>query len=71
MLHSAPTVVVGVDGSKAAIDAARWAVHEAVRRDIPLRLVYVIEPAHCSPATAYNGAHNAGRSVLATRSGNL
>ncbi|OYN74449.1 universal stress protein [Mycolicibacterium sphagni] len=40
----APAVVVGVDGSRAAIDAALWAVDEAVGRDIPLRLVYAIEP---------------------------
>ena len=43
-IQSAPAVVVGVDGSKAAIHAALWAVDEAVSRDIPLRLVYVIDP---------------------------
>ncbi len=42
--NSLPTVVVGVDGSKAAINAAQWAVDEAVHRDIPLRLVHVIDP---------------------------
>ncbi|WP_205878043.1 universal stress protein [Mycobacterium camsae] len=39
-----PCVVVGIDGSRAAIDAALWAVDEAVARDIPLRLLYAIEP---------------------------
>ena len=39
-----PSIVVGVDGSKAAIRAALWAVDEAVSRDIPLRLLYAIEP---------------------------
>ncbi|MHA7651093.1 universal stress protein [Mycobacterium sp. ML4] len=39
-----PSVVVGIDGSRAAIDAALWAVDEAVVRDIPLRLLYAIEP---------------------------
>jgi nucleotide-binding universal stress UspA family protein len=39
----APAVVVGVDGSRPAIEAALWAVDEAVSRDIPLRLVYAIE----------------------------
>ena len=34
-------VVVGIDGSRAALDAAVWAVDEAVGRDVPLRLVYV------------------------------
>lgn len=37
-----PAVVVGIDGSQAAIHAAEWAVDEAVSREIPLRLVEVI-----------------------------
>ena len=37
-------VVVGVDGSKAAINAAFWAIDEAVSRDVPLRLMHVVEP---------------------------
>ena len=36
-------VVVGVDGSDAAIGAAEWAAKEAIHQDVPLRLVYVIE----------------------------
>jgi len=36
-------VVVGIDGSQAAIDAARWAAAEALARGVPLRLVHVIE----------------------------
>jgi nucleotide-binding universal stress UspA family protein len=39
-----PSIVVGIDGSKAAVHAALWAVDEAVNRDIPLRLLYAIEP---------------------------
>ncbi|ORV92326.1 universal stress protein [Mycobacterium interjectum] len=50
MGDSAPSVVVGIDGSKAAVAAARWAVDEAVSRDMPLRLVYVIEPAESQRA---------------------
>ena len=34
-----PAVVVGIDGSRPAVDAALWGVDEAVHRDIPLRLV--------------------------------
>jgi nucleotide-binding universal stress UspA family protein len=64
MLHAAPTVVVGVDGSKAATNAARWAVDEAVSRDIPLRLVCVIGPSHVSPAMADMRRLAAARSVL-------
>ena len=41
---SSPSVVVGIDGSQSAVDAALWAVDEAVSRDIPLRLVYAIDP---------------------------
>ncbi|MEY8017633.1 universal stress protein [Mycobacterium servetii] len=35
------SVVVGVDGSQAAIRAARWAVDEVDGTDVPLRLLYV------------------------------
>jgi nucleotide-binding universal stress UspA family protein len=37
-------VVVGIDGSQAAIDAATWAVDEARSLNVPLRLVHVIPP---------------------------
>lgn len=46
----ARAVVVGIDGSRAATHAALWAVDEAVNRDIPLRLVYVIDPSQLSAA---------------------
>ncbi|MGO9031699.1 universal stress protein [Mycobacterium sp.] len=36
-------VVVGVDGSDAAIGAAQWAAREAIHQDVPLRLVHVIQ----------------------------
>jgi nucleotide-binding universal stress UspA family protein len=35
-------VVVGIDGSQAAINAALWAIAEAVYREVPLRLVYAM-----------------------------
>jgi nucleotide-binding universal stress UspA family protein len=35
-------VVVGLDGSTAAINAAKWATTEAVHKDVPLRLVVVV-----------------------------
>lgn len=40
-----PAVVIGVDGSAVALRAALWAADEAVSRDIPLRLVHVIDSA--------------------------
>ncbi|MDH6246977.1 universal stress protein [Mycobacterium sp. OTB74] len=39
-----PAVAVGIDGSRWSVDAALWAVDEAVSRDVPLRLLYVVEP---------------------------
>ncbi|WP_156685550.1 universal stress protein [Mycobacterium sp. Marseille-P9652] len=41
--HPQP-VIAGIDGSKGAIRAALWAVDEAVSRDVPLRLLYAVEP---------------------------
>ncbi len=38
--------------------AALWAVDEAVNRDIPLRLVYVIDPSQLAAAGEAVGNHN-------------
>ena len=38
----AKSVVVGLNGSQAAVNAAKWAIEEALTRQLPLRLVYVI-----------------------------
>lgn len=53
---SAAVVAVGIDGSRAALDAALWAVDEAVHRDIPLRLVYAIPPRSAGAADACDQA---------------
>lgn len=58
----APSVVVGIDGSRASIQAALWAAVEAVSRDIPLRLVHVADPLELSGAALYD----AQRTVEAT-----
>lgn len=42
-------VVVGIDGSRAAVEAALWGVDEAVSLGVPLRLLAVIKPSHPSP----------------------
>jgi nucleotide-binding universal stress UspA family protein len=69
-LLTPPTVVVGIDGSRAAIRAALWAVDEAVSRDIPLRLLYVLDPKeweetkHVDPDTA---AHKLATAEIAVR----
>lgn len=63
-IYPAPSVVVGIDGSRAATQAALWAIDEAVSRDIPLRLVYVIDPLDCSDADPHDSAHTAARAAL-------
>lgn len=47
-------VAVGIDGSRAAMEAAVWAIDEAIDRDVPLRLVHATgmpQPSH-GPAAA-------------------
>ena len=63
-IQSAPTVVVGIDGSRAAIHAALWAIDEAVSRDIPVRLVYVVDPLQAAGADHYDGRQAAARAAL-------
>lgn len=64
-VYPAPAVLVGVDGSRAAIHAAVWAIDEAVSRDIPLRLVYVIDPHDASGARAGDTRLAVARAALA------
>ncbi|AKN17831.1 hypothetical protein MHAE_07139 [Mycobacterium haemophilum DSM 44634] len=47
--YPARSVVVGIDGSQAAIAAAEWAIDEAVSRELPLCLIHVI-PEQVEPA---------------------
>lgn len=69
-----PAVVVGIDGSRRAVDAALWAVEEAVERDVPLRLVYAIEPsatragtsAACDFATAESAVRHVAMAIEST-----
>ncbi len=44
--HSSERIVVGIDGSDAAINAAKWAVAEAVSRNVPLRLIHAVPEWH-------------------------
>ena len=64
---SPPCVVVGVDGSPAALGAALWAVDEAVSRDIPLRLVYAIGPSDGARPDAHIAAHELATAEIALR----
>lgn len=66
--HTQPTVVIGVDGSAAALRAALWAVDEAVSRDIPLRLVHTLDSGDREPDRAARklaAAESAIRHVIA------
>jgi nucleotide-binding universal stress UspA family protein len=63
-IYHAPSVVVGVDGSRAATHAALWAVDEAVSRDVSLRLVYVIDPMNSSHPGDHTGRLAAARAAL-------
>ncbi|MDJ0394818.1 universal stress protein [Rhodococcus sp. G-MC3] len=59
-------MVVGIDGSRAALDAVRFAMHEARDRHSSLRLVHVISP-HPQPETVYGAPDvdgDYGRGVL-------
>ncbi|MDY6995804.1 MAG: universal stress protein [Actinomycetota bacterium] len=61
------SVVVAVDGSASAVDAALWAVDEALDRDIPLRLVYVIEPPTAETADSQDLARHLATAEVAVR----
>jgi nucleotide-binding universal stress UspA family protein len=63
-------VIIGVDGSAAALQAALWAADEATSRNVPILLVYAIDPnatdledrAH-RLAAAESAVHRAGAAV--------
>ena len=55
MKHTSEFVVVGLDGSEAADEAAKWAADEAARRHCELRLVH----AYSLPANAGYPGYNA------------
>ncbi len=62
-----PSIVVGVDGSRGAVRAAVWAIDEALSRDIPLRLVYSIEPHDSEPADPQDPERRLASAELAIR----
>ncbi len=37
------SIVVGIDGSHSAVQAALWAIDEAINLDVPLQLIYAID----------------------------
>ena len=70
MDHSPPSkpVIVGIDGSTAALRAALWAVDEAVSRDIPLRLVYAVDPGEDNDVHPDDAARTLATAEIAVRS---
>jgi nucleotide-binding universal stress UspA family protein len=62
-----PGVVVGIDGSSWALNAALWATDEAVSRDVPLRLVYVVEPRAYHQFDAQEASRDLARADIAIR----
>ncbi len=61
-------IIVGIDGSPAAIAAALWGADEAISRGVPLRLVSVIKPTHPSPDDYARDLAHAEKSLREARS---
>ncbi len=60
-------VVAGIDGSDMGIDAALWAIDEAIARSVPLRLVCVTKATHPSADDYYADMHHAEASIRAAK----
>lgn len=60
-------MVVGIDGSHAAVGAALWAVDEAISRDIPLRLLYAIDQTARADTDPQDAAHQLATAEQAVR----
>lgn len=67
MSETLASVIVGIDGSDAAINAALWAADEAVSRGLPLRLIYVTKSHHPSADDYYQDIHRAEASLRAAQ----
>ncbi|MGD1173191.1 universal stress protein [Mycobacterium seoulense] len=61
------SVLVGIDGSSAAIAAALWGIDEAITRGVPLRLISVVKPTHESPEDYERDVAHAEKSLLQAR----
>ena len=66
MLDPSPTpcILVAIDGSPSAAYAALWAITKRYERDVPLRLVYVTEPADPQAQTGRDDAHRIAEVAL-------
>ena len=62
-----PAVIVGIDGSQAAIHAAEWAADEAFGREVPLRMLAVLKTTHPSAEDYQRDVVHAEASLRAAR----
>ena len=62
-----PAVIVGIDGSQAAIHAAEWAADEAVCRGVPLLMLGIIKATHPSAEDYHRDVVYAETSLEAAR----
>ncbi len=62
-----PAVIVGIDGSKAAIHAAEWAAGEALGRGVSLLMLAVIKATHPSAEDYHRDVAHAEASLQAAR----
>ncbi|MGZ4563804.1 MAG: universal stress protein [Mycobacterium sp.] len=60
-------ILVGIDGSSAAITAALWGIDEAITRGVPLRLISVVKPTHGSPEDYERDVAHAEKSLREAR----
>ena len=63
MTTTTSPVIVGIDGSEAAVNAALWAVDEALARGLPLQLLYATKPKHLG-TDDYDADIHRGREAL-------
>ena len=62
-----PTVIVGIDGSQAAIHAAEWAADEASGRGVPLLMLAVLKATHPSAEDYHRDLAHAEASLRTAR----
>jgi nucleotide-binding universal stress UspA family protein len=62
-----PAVIVGIDGSEAAIHAAEWAAGEALSRGVPLLMLAVIKATHPSKEDYHRDIAHAEASLRTAR----
>jgi nucleotide-binding universal stress UspA family protein len=62
-----PAVIVGIDGSQAAIHAAEWAADEALDRGVPLLMLATIKATHPCAEDYHRDVEHAETSLRAAR----